>query len=64
MKSGAVLWLSRYGHGVTTLAKTLRQETGGTCGVDAADQDDAAFAAEDDGLLPFRNFGSMWQGDI
>jgi DNA-binding transcriptional MerR regulator len=44
--------------------QNLRQETGGTCGVDAADQDDAAFAAEDDGLLPWRNFGSMWQGDI
>jgi hypothetical protein len=64
MNQGVVLWLSGCGYGLTPLAKTLTQKTGGTCGVDGADQDDAAFASEDDGMLPLRNFGSVRQGDI
>jgi hypothetical protein len=46
------------------LAKTVAQEGRGTRGVDEPDQDDAAVAPENDGMLPLRNFGSMWQGDI
>jgi hypothetical protein len=64
MKSGSCSLAFGCGYSLTPLAKTLTQKTGGTCGVDGADQDDAAFASEDDGMLPLRNFGSVRQGDI
>ena len=61
---GVVFRFSGCGSGFAALAKTVRQEAGGACGADGADQDDAAIAAQDDGLLPLRYVGSMWAGDI